>query len=392
MLEKCTFAIKILTMKRHLPIFLLLFCSVSLNAQETTFWKKVNGFLTKPDKADSTFIYQPLKGFTLGVCSSGGKAGFDAKVDFRIDNYYDGAALEGVSTYALAEKLCKKVGLEASYGNFNLGFSFEIGPRSARKKNAFGLSFLNKAWGVHFNISKITNPFTTGLTIGNEGDENYFHHEYTTEEDAEMKSFSIDGYYVFNNQRFAYPAAYKFGFEQRRTAGSWLLTARYMQGSLTNSPEVSWDTYNFVDIFSTWQASVGGGYSVNFVLWLRDPTDLRDHGLRNLTLNLTALPVLTVFNYLKTTSYEYDDNGNKTGEATTKVLCHPMPNYIGSAAISLSLGRVYFSTQFTYNMFYFRSNDAFNAKHMEIPEYVDKLSYRGSFHDWTLKGLVLYRF
>ena len=379
-------------MKRHLPILLLLFCTLTLNAQETTFWNKVNGFLTKRAKADSTFIYQPWNRFTLGVFTTVQKAGFDANANFRIDDYYDGEALEGVSTYALAENLCKKVGFEAGYGNFGLGYSFEIGPRSARKKNAFGLSFMNKAWGVRFNLSKITNPFTTGLTVGNEGDENYFHHEYTTEEDAELKNFSIDGYYVFNNQRFAYPAAYRLGFVQRRTAGSWLLTARYMQGSLYNSPEGAWDSYNFVDIFSTLQASVGGGYSVNFVLWHRDPTDLRDHGLRNLTLNLTALPVLTVFNYLKTTSYEYDDNGDKTGEATTKVLCRPMPNYIGSAAISLSLGRVYLSTQFTYNWFYFRSNDAFNEKHMELPNYVDKLSYRGSFHDWTLKGLVVYRF
>ncbi len=80
------------------------------------------------------------------------------------------------------------------------------------------------------------------------------------------------------------------------------------------------------------------------------------------------------------------------GEKTSKVMCYPMPNYIGSAAVSLTMGRVYFSTQFTYNRFYFRSRDAFNAQHEVLPEDVTKLDYRGIFHDWMLKGLLVYRF
>ena len=57
-----------------------------------------------------------------------------------------------------------------------------------------------------------------------------------------------------------------------------------------------------------------------------------------------------------------------TTRITSKVMCYPMPNYIGSAAVGLTMGRVYFSTQFTYNRFYFRSSDAFNAQHEDLPE------------------------
>ena len=146
-----------------------------------------------------------------------------------------------------------------------------------------------------------------------------------------------------------------------------------------------------LDCFATMQASVGGGYSVNFVPWHRDPVGPRDEGLRNLTINLTAMPVITLFNSLKTTAYEYDEDMN-LGEKTSKVMCYPMPNYIGSAAVSLTMGRVYFSSQFTYNRFYFRSRDAFNAQHEDLPEEVTKLDYRGIFHDWMLKGLLVYRF
>ena len=87
---------------------------------------------------------------------------------------------------------------------------------------------------------------------------------------------------------------------------------------------------------------MGGGYSVNFVPWHRDPVGPRDEGLRNLTVNLTAMPVITLFNHLKTTSYVYDD--------------------------------------------------AINNSQLEIPDNLTDLDYRGIFHDWMLKGLVVYRF
>ena len=317
-------------------------------------------------------------------------------VNFMI-NFDDNESLTGLSQYSLSENLCKKIGLELGYGNVSLGYSLEVGPRSAWKKSAFGLGIMGKSWGAKFNYFKISNPFISSLTVGQEGDEGYFHDEIITEEAALLKNFSIDGYYVFNNKRFAYPAAYKIGLIQRHTAGSWMLTARYMQGSLFNSPEASWDSYNMLDCFSTLQASIGGGYSVNFVLWHKDPIGPRDQGLRNLTLNLTAMPVITLVNYLKTTSYEYDLKDeileiNHTGERVSKIWCYPMPNYIGSAAISLTMWRFFFSTQFAYNRFYFRSSDAFDSSQMDIPDYVNDLSFRGIFHDWILKGILVCRF
>ena len=109
------------------------------------------------------------------------------------------------------------------------------------------------------------------------------------------------------------------------------------------------------------------------------------------------MPVITFFNYLKTTSYEYgfdEETGviYNAGEKVSKIWCYPMPNYIGSAAIGFTFNRFFFSTQFTYNRFYFRSRDAFDANQMDIPDYVDDLNFRGTFHDWILKGLLVYRF
>ena len=383
---------------KKLFTLILLFCSVaSLYAQEPVFLQKAYEFLIKRDDVDTTRIYQPSKAcLSLGLLTTGQKAGFDVDVDFKV-KFDNASSLDGISKYSLSENLCKKIGLEVGYGNASFSYSLEVGPRSAWKKSAFGLGIMGKSWGAKFNYSKITNPFISSLTVGQEGDEGYFHDEIITEEAAVLKNFTIDGYYVFNNKRFAYPAAYKIGLIQRHTAGSWMLTARYMQGSLYNTPEASWDSYNMLDCFSTMQASVGGGYSVNFVLWHKDSVGPRDEGLRNLTINLTAMPVITFANYLKTTVYEFDldeenDELHHTGERVSKIWCYPMPNYIGSAAVGLNMWRFFFSTQFTYNRFYFRSRDAFNASQMDIPNYVDNLSFRGTFHDWMLKGILVYRF
>ena len=378
------------TMKKLIAIAFL-FAAMSAHAQEIGFWNKVNAFLTKPAVVDTAFVYQPKAGFSLGLFSTGQKAGFDVDVDFKV-KYADGTTLPCVSTYSLSENLCKKVGVDLGYGNVGFGYGLEVGPRSAQKKRSLGLNIKGKSWGAHVEYFSISNPFTTGLTIGEEGDEGFWEDQWTTEENALLKNFTVDGYYVFNNKRFAYPAAYKIGLVQRHTAGSWLVTARYMQGSLYNSPEVVLGTYNLLDCFSTMQASIGGGYSVNFVLWHKDPTGLRDQGLRNVTLNLTAMPVITLANYLKTTSYTYDIEGHYTGDRVSKVWCYPMPNYIGSAAASLTWSRFFFTAQFTYNRFYFRSRDAVNVNQLNLPDYVDDIGFRGIFHDWMLKGMLVYRF
>ncbi len=377
-------------MKRGFLIIILIIAAIGMQAQERSFWQKANAFITKPAVVDTTRIYQPKPCFSLGLFTTGQKAGFDVDVNFGI-NMPDGSPLTGVSSYSLGEGLCKKIGLEVGYGNVGFGYGLEVGPRSAAKKSSFAFNIVGKSWGVRLNYFKITNQFVSGFTLGEEGDEIYLHDEFTSEEKAALRSFTIDGYYVFNNKRFAYPAAYKMGLVQRRTAGSWMLTARYMQGDLYNSHEAAMDSYNLLDCFATMQASVGGGYSVNFVPWHRDPVGQRDEGLRNLTINLTAMPVITLFNSLKTTSYEYDDDMN-LGEKVSKIICYPVPNYIGSAAVSLTMGRVYFSSQFTYNRFYFRSRDAINNSQLEIPDNLTDLDYRGIFHDWMLKGLVVYRF
>ena len=181
---------------------------------------------------------------------------------------------------------------------------------------------------------------------------------------------------------------------KRKTAGSWMVTGRYMQGGLYNAPDPSiiYDYYNLMDCFSTLQFSLGGGYSVNFVCWQKDPSQPRDKGLRNLTINLTLLPVITAVNYIKITSYEYTEDDEYAGDNISNTFCYPTPNFIGTSAISLTLDRFFISTKFAYDWFYFHSSQAIDPYAFPNQPDLDDLTFRGSFHNWSAKLLFTYKF
>ena len=97
-------------MKKILAIIALLLGMASLQAQETTFWGKVNHFLTKPAVVDTANILQRPASFSLGLFTTGQKAGFDVDVNFGID-MYDFGWFSGVSEYSLSENICTKTAL-----------------------------------------------------------------------------------------------------------------------------------------------------------------------------------------------------------------------------------------------------------------------------------------
>ena len=377
-------------MKRLLVLFFLL-SVLSVQAQELTFWQKVNRMMTTYKNVDTLYVYQPKQGFTLGVFSTEQQAGVNVNILFDLNSSADNP-LSGLSQYTLKGGISTKLGLELGYGKLVCDYSFEIGPKKAYTKRALALNLLGKAWGINCNFFKITNPYHAIVSVGEEGTPDYWQDEVVASEPSMLRSLTIDGYYIFNNKRFAYPAVYKAGLVQRKTTGSWMVAARYMQGDLNNSPKASYDAYNLLDGFSTMQVAIGGGYSANIVCWHRDPVELRDKGLRNLTLNLTAMPVISVFNYLKTISFEYNNAGECVGKKVSKMYCYPMPSFIGSAAVGMTLDRFFLSTQFTYNLYYFYDPRAINAEKLQIQGFEGCSKSYGSFHDWKVKVMFTYKF
>ena len=101
-----------------------------------------------------------------------------------------------------------------------------------------------------------------------------------------VKTLNLNAFYVFNNRRFSYPAAFSQSYIQRRSAGSFLLAASG-QGQ---HAELSGDQLMKLKMTNI---GIGAGYGYNFVPgkgWL---------------LHLSALPTFIVYSH---TSLTMDDD------------------------------------------------------------------------------------
>lgn len=96
----------------------------------------------------------------------------------------------------------------------------------------------------------------------------------------------VSGFYIFNHRKFSYPSAYTGKLVQKKSAGSFLVGAKYLHSNI-RLPEQSTVVSSLVlDLigYSTHQVSIGAGYSFNWVLYHRDAQTSKDiRRLRNLT-------------------------------------------------------------------------------------------------------------
>lgn len=97
-----------------------------------------------------------------------------------------------------------------------------------------------------------------------------------------VKTLNVNAFYVFNNRRFSYPAAFSQSYIQRRSVGSFFLAASGMGQHAT----LDWDTELKLKISNI---GLGAGYGYNYVPaqgWL---------------LHLSALPTFIVYSHTSMT-------------------------------------------------------------------------------------------
>lgn len=93
-----------------------------------------------------------------------------------------------------------------------------------------------------------------------------------------LRTLNFNTYYVFNNRRFSYPAAFTQSYIQRRSAGSFLL-ALSLQGQQGETTALESQKTSF----SMSNIAIGAGYGYNWV----------PH--RNWLLHISALPTFIVW-------------------------------------------------------------------------------------------------
>lgn len=157
-----------------------------------------------------------------------------------------------------------------------LGYTFDVGnPQSAGKSTEFNLSLYSSLVGIDLVHIKNSGNFRikNASGFGPTAERLVKNAEF---KGAETYTSSINLYYVFNHQRFSYPAAFAQSTVQKKSCGSWMLGLRYdkqkikFEHTRLPSPLLSSATHPLIDEMKInnieyLNYSVSVGYAYNWV-------------------------------------------------------------------------------------------------------------------------------
>ena len=187
------------------------------------------------------------------------------------------------------------IGAWIGYRGYGFGYSYSL-------HRSEGSNFSIGATGANYGLNLRIRNFTTNkLTAHYWGyDEDGAEDEIIdaqTLDDVKIKSAIFDGFYFLNGKRFSYAAAYDQSMNQIRSAGSLMFGVKWFQASINYAQPMNGlliQVLGDVGRFKIHKGSIGVGYAYNWV------------PMKNLLLNVTAMPMLTVYN--RTKLYYYDSN------------------------------------------------------------------------------------
>ncbi len=358
------------------------------NAQEkTTLFDKVLGLISAPSRElDPMAVYQRAPSWTVSISSELRHAGIDQKNDFNL-KYIDSYGIP--QTYLIGSMdswlyggYDKSIGIQAGYGNLSLGWNQKLFGDKEFKNSNLSFDFTSSGYAFQFQYMDFTHPMGYELSLGVPDTDDYSDTSGETDNPARLRAFIADVSYSFNRRSFAYSAVYKGDKVQRRSAGSFMFGSKVINGLVEIAPEELISAMSAgVSRYTTTQVSFGGGYSYNFVALHRQPDESTGKGLRNLTFNLTAIPMVTLFNRFSSTTYEVDDNvGEFVKGPTTSMNGNLLINYVTRAGMIYSRENKYFSLYGSYDSFSFKGK-------MSIPykdQYINDCKITGRFARWSV--------
>ena len=376
---------------KHLLVLVLLCVAASASAQEADdIWVQVKDYVqqltSRKKDIDPDYALQPELKWNATLEGTGIRMGADLHSDITQTDLSGGApqTIHATLETGMKKRLYKKLGGGLSYGGLGFNFGFEVGKASPKRNTYFSLGTAGSYYGARVQYYKSHEYVEGVLDIDLDS---FVPMALTSENPCRMRDLTIDGFYAFNRKKFVYTAAYGGRIVQRRSAGSWMVAAKYLQGdfSFDKNDEVLIALLNGLNRYSTMQAQVGGGYSWNWVVLHRDPRDRHTwKGLQNLTFNVTALPMVSLFNDIRT------EQGSGRSLKKTKYAGQMAFSPTLRAGLCFAWDRYYVDVHASYNRFGFRGADTLIEE--DSGRLRTNVSTRATFYDLTAKVQLNVRF
>lgn len=339
-----------------------------------------DGWLVMPRNVDSNYVYQQPLGFNVSL--TGNLSRQSVLVTNRIVSVYGSNTTDGVVSNKLQENLYRNVGFLVGFGRLGAGWSFNLDPAEEQQLSTFQFSFRGNKWGVNLNylaFSQLSlnhydvNSVSSGTPAG-------FSFDDTSADASRMERFTVDAYYVINARRFAYPPGIAGNMVQLKSAGGWMLAARYMRGALDIKHEIN----TGVDRVGMDQVSLGCGYSYTWVLYSRRPIDTKSgKGMRTFFVNGTVMPMLTLFNHLSVHPLLVR-GGARLDTEPREFFCWPTPNVLANATVGYSWNRFYVGAMLAFNVFHYNSRNSVSAVDVVEASGITEFGTMGVFYEWNL--------
>ena len=350
-------------LKRTLFSFALalgLLCTAGAQEQKGFLGRTIDKLTAPSRELDPDAVYQPRPRWTFALTGNFHQAGISQRNDFivgvgKVDDWGNIIQEEVPATISskLMSNVDNSVGFQAGYGSLSVALNKLIS-KDEDDRN-FTFDYQSAGYALQVQFFNLSHPVTYHSLIADPSHWSFQEWDETTQDPGRLRSLIVDAFYAFNRRTFAYSAAYKGNLFQKRSAGSWMFGTKVILGEFSLNPDelvVSW--VGGLARQTSVQVSFGGGYSYNLVPFHRQPYADRDKGLRNLTMNVTFLPMVTLFNQFTGTSYLWDEDGDSTVERKDIMNGKLLVNYVARVGVG------YTHDLFTVNLS--ASHDSFSYK------------------------------
>ena len=195
---------------------------------------------------------------------------------------------------AFEPRLTYNIGLWVGYRGYGLGYNVSL---SKSNGNSFSIGATGSRYGIYLRTHSLD---TKQLSVSMWGDSedgafNEHNDNFQAYDDISLRTFILDGYFMLNGKRFSYAAAYDQSVVQLRSAGSLMIGAMWYQSDIDFSQRKNAPIIQVMGNMGKMKIQEGGlgvGYSYNWV------------PVKNLMVNVTAMPMLVFYNRKKVTLYD----------------------------------------------------------------------------------------